>query len=815
MNAHGQERAGSGPSADLSNSEDARLVELAERNAARLGFRFVDVRAVRPAPHVLRLVPADFARSYEILPIEFDQERLVVAMSDPPSPEMSDRLRFALDHPVRVVLAVKEHLIEAIERAYGKGTPQEESDLPTEPEEIPPAAPVEFVEVREEKEATGEAAAVDPDSAEITRAIQAVVGEAIRLGASRAALVHYHGTTKVGYKVHDGICTRADIPFELLAPMAARMLAMVNFYGYVKVVARGAERKIRVGCRTTPYGLSLILDFDTDNSAVQAAKEKAVLLGYAFEDLERVQIPAEVLATVPADIARAYHVLPLSVKGDILTLAFVEPPTPQLSDELRFTLGRPFEIVLAPEGRIRTLVERLYGPAEPQVAALLLAELARPSTVVETPRAVEWARPVPSSGHPAEAIFQYLRQFATEKLLNLFEDVRRRPKLCIRSAEKWQVEVVIPRAEMISVLPPSLRSYLENRLWLVRENIIARLFNILAQKEQVRSIALAYALYVAACRMSQGEREVPLDPVLLLDEWFNFLFCYALKVNPSLESNSGLLNYLTNHSEEFAERVAQIAEDPSLVHDTGAAKRWLENLSRQVVVRDLIDEKCGIPQSMLDLFVAEAHHYNASHMLIVPRDDHLEVVYRVQNRLFATTRFPVCWLFPVLSRLMCCLIDHSEWQTAVAGQPVRGAVRLVATPAGLAALVEFRQDPRVVDTGQSLAVSANCRFMRLQDVDVPAEALQLMDMGVARHLGLLPLGIEGDAVLVAMAQPPTSRRLQELQILFNRPIEVVIAPEPELLAAIYRHYPPPHRFEASPMATYIFQQYTGLLKATG
>jgi type II secretory ATPase GspE/PulE/Tfp pilus assembly ATPase PilB-like protein len=811
MNAPDQERARFGASANFSNAEDARLVELAERKAARLGFRFVDVRAVHPSPQILRLVPADFARSFQILPIEFDQDRLVVAMSDPPSPEMSDRLRFALDHPVRVVLAVKEHLMEAIERAYGKGTAQESSPG-AEAAEVPPSASVEFVEVREEEEAPGEAAAVDPESPEITRAIQSVVGEAIRLGATRAALVHYHGTTKVGYKVHDGICTRADIPFELLAPMAARMLAMVNFYGYVKVVARGTERKIRVGCRTTPYGLSLILDFDKDDSAVQAAREKAVLLGYGFDDLERVQIPAEVLATVPADIARAYHILPLSLKGDIVTLAFVEPPTPQLSDELRFTLGRPFEIVLAPEGRIRTLVERLYGPAEPEVVALLLAELARPLPVVETPRPAEWTRPVPSSGHLAEAVFHYLRQFATEKLLDLFEDIRRRPKLCIRSAEKWQVDVVIPRAEMISVLPASLRSYLENRLWLVRENIIARLFNILAQKEQVRSIALAYALYVAACRMSQGEREVPLDPVLLVDEWFNFLFCYALKLNPSLESNSGLLNYLTNHSEEFAERVAQIAEDPSLVQDVGTAKRWLENLSRQVVIRDLIDEKCGIPEAMLHLFVAEAHHYSASHMLILPRDEYLEIVYRVQNRLFATTRFPVCWFFPVLSRLMCCLIDHAEWQTSVAGQPVRAAVRLVATPGGLAALVEFRQDPRVLDTAQALAVSANCRFMRLHDIEVPPEALQLMDVAVARHLGLLPLGMEGDAVVIAMSQPPTARRLQELQILFNRPIEVVIAPEPELLAAIYRHYPPPHRFEASPMATYIFQQYTGLLK---
>lgn len=812
MNAAGPERAHPEQVTPGQVDQEATLVELAQRKASRLGFRFVDVRFASPPPEIVRLVPASVAREYQLLPLEMEQDRLVVAMGDPPTPEMADRLRFALDHPIRVVLAEPKHLRQAIERIYAAPSGEADRQAPSQPSATPSA--VEFVEVKEEptEQATAPVA-IDPDSLEITRTIQTIIGEAIRLGASRVALVSFHGTTKVGFKVGDGICTRPDVPGELLAPLAARLLGMVNFYGFVKVVVRGTERRIRVWCRNTPYGLSLVLELDRDDSVIHLAREKAVLLGYPFADLESVQIPAEVLATVPADIARAYHILPLSLKGDILVLAACEPPGPQLLDELRFTLGRPFEIMLAPEGRVRTAVERLYGPAEPEAVALLLAELARPTPAVEPGRAAEWVRPAPPMGHPAEAVLTFLRQFASEKLLDLFEDIRRRPKLCVRSPGKWQLDVVIPRAEMISVLPVSLRSYLENRLWLVRENIIARIFNILVQSEGLRNIAMTYALYVAACRLAQGERDVALDPVMLVDEWFNFVFCYALKINPSIEGSSALLSYLANQGHEFTEKVLQIAEDPALVQDPKNAKQWLQRLSRQTLVQDLVGEKCGIQDALLQLFVAEAHHYRASHMLIVPHDEYLEVVYRVQNRLFATTRLPSCWFFPVISRLICCLVNQKELQTVVAGQSVQAEVRLHATPAGLAALAEFRQDPRALETAQALAMSTNCRFVRLHDLEVPEEVLNLMDVAVARHLSLLPIAVEGSTVVVAMAEPPSSRRLQELQILFNRPIEVVIAPEPELLAAIYRHYPPAHRIEPSPAAQYIFQRYTGLLKA--
>lgn len=802
------------PGGELNENHDAeaRLVELAELRATRLGFQFVDVRKVQPSKDALEAVPANIAREYELLPLERKQDHLVVAVSEPLSPEQSDRLRFSLDCPVRTLLAVKSHLLQAIGRWYGEAKGGDGGRVESTESQEETKGPVEFIQVESEESQSAVETTIDPDSVEVTRTIQSIVGEGIRLGAARVAMVYYHGVTKVGFRVEDGICSRNDLPGDLLAPIAARLIGMTNFYGTIKVAVRGTERRLRASCRTTPYGLALLIEFDKDESAIQAAREKASLLSYPFTELDKPQIPADVLATVPRDIARAYHVLPLSLANDVVVIAMADPPGPQLLDELRFALGRSFQVTLAPEGRLRAAIERFYGPSEPEAVTVLLAELARPISASEvTGRLATWERPSPPQGHPAEAIFGYLRQMATEKLLELFEDIRRRPKLCLRSTKRWQLEAVIPRADLFSVLPAAYRSYLENRLWLVREAIIARIFNIIVKYAEVRHVAIAYALYVAACRIAEGERNVPIDPVMLFDEWFNFLYCYALKSNPKIETNASLLNYLVNQAEDLVRSVVGITRDPSLVQDVESAPKWLETLARQTLVQDVIDETCGTADAMLKLFVAEARHYRASHMLLLPHSEWLEVAFRIQNRILCTMRYPVCWFLPVVSRLLANLINQSEWQVTVAGKTIQAEVRLHAATEGLAALIEFPSDPRLVEAAQALAASADCRFVRLHDIQVSDDVLKLVDGGVARHLCVLPIATDGETIVLAVSQPPTSRHMQELQIMLARPIQAVIAPEDELLAAIYRSYPPPYRFEPSAAAKYFFQRYTGLL----
>ncbi|MCI0459182.1 MAG: hypothetical protein L0Z62_19675 [Gemmataceae bacterium] len=70
-------------------------------------------------PSVLELIPARAAREHLILPLAFDGETITCAAVDPDNIALQDRIRFMVAKNVRFVPALREELVEAINRHYG------------------------------------------------------------------------------------------------------------------------------------------------------------------------------------------------------------------------------------------------------------------------------------------------------------------------------------------------------------------------------------------------------------------------------------------------------------------------------------------------------------------------------------------------------------------------------------------------------------------------------------------------------------------------------------------------------------------------
>ena len=79
----------------------------------------VDDLSKRKIPHkLLELVPADVALELQVLPLEFDGERLILAAADPDNIAKADTLRFRLALDVRLIAAPKPDILQAIVRHY-------------------------------------------------------------------------------------------------------------------------------------------------------------------------------------------------------------------------------------------------------------------------------------------------------------------------------------------------------------------------------------------------------------------------------------------------------------------------------------------------------------------------------------------------------------------------------------------------------------------------------------------------------------------------------------------------------------------------
>jgi DNA-binding response OmpR family regulator len=78
-------------------------------------------------------------------------------------------------------------------------------------------------------------------------------------------------------------------------------------------------------------------------------------------DLSRAIFLLEHLRLVPEDIARQHHVLPLSLDGEVLTLAMADPHDRRVIDEVELVTGKRVEAVVALDGLIASVIPAAYA----------------------------------------------------------------------------------------------------------------------------------------------------------------------------------------------------------------------------------------------------------------------------------------------------------------------------------------------------------------------------------------------------------------------------------------------------------------------
>jgi type II secretory ATPase GspE/PulE/Tfp pilus assembly ATPase PilB-like protein len=585
------------------------------------------------------------------------------------------------------------------------------------------------------------------------------------------------------------VVARDNPPPQMLYPVLVRLMTMTNLSGCIKVHLKHGERRLHVTFKPTRYGLSALVEIDLDGSAAETCRARAAKLGYPFVDLERTQILPMILDLVPEQVAREHRVLPVSLDGDRLTVAMADPQTPDTMDRLRFTLNRPLSPAIAPEGAVLAAIERHYGPSDPEAADLMLWELAQPSEAPSDEESPPVRLPQPEKLPPdsvARPLAAELASVYREGIFELFGRLAAGPKLC-RQAEGGDLEVVFSQAHLMSLLPAAARDYVEDKVWVLREAILSRLEHFLARDAVARGIAMSFALYQACCKLAAGEK-VSINPATAREGWVNFLYAFITRHFPEIDSNGALLAFTKERLNELAGKLAAVAEDPEHVCDPAAARQWIARLDRQTSTEEGLDRDSPPVVRLVELLVAEAVHARASALALVPGEDRIEVAFRVQGAVCARPGLALGLLYPILARLHMLADWSGELRVPVGESDQALRLALASTPAGLAARLDLLPDRVAIARCRAEAAQHGHEFVELEEVEVPEALIRRIPKAVAWQKRVLPLALEDGTLRVAVSEPPSSRKLDELRLVFNRPVSVVMAPEADIVAAIGRHY---------------------------
>ena len=101
----------------------------------------------------------------------------------------------------------------------------------------------------------------------------------------------------------------------------------------------------------------------------------AAHIGADVVSLRDRQYPPELVQTVPANVARMYHCLPVALDNGTVQIALADPLDPARADEIQFAVKRDVQVVVADPVEITKTIERLYGQDENANFSDILKEL--------------------------------------------------------------------------------------------------------------------------------------------------------------------------------------------------------------------------------------------------------------------------------------------------------------------------------------------------------------------------------------------------------------------------------------------------------
>ncbi len=258
--------------------------------ASQFGLQYVNLDKTTIPPETLKLIPEDFVKRHNVLPLGMDNGKLKLIISDPLDLDAMDAVRFRLNAELDCRLASPSKIRSYIQESFESRTREEDDKLKHSID----ATAAELAEASHELQAAAlraEAAGVIDDGP-IVRLVNLIIDNAYYMRASDIHVEPMTDRVRVRYRI-DGVCLEKDnIPKNMQAPLTTRLKILSGMDiaekrlpqdGRIKRTIGGQDIDFRVSALPGYHGESIVLRIlrpDAVNIGLQA-------LGFEQDDYER------------------------------------------------------------------------------------------------------------------------------------------------------------------------------------------------------------------------------------------------------------------------------------------------------------------------------------------------------------------------------------------------------------------------------------------------------------------------------------------------------------------------------------------------
>ncbi|MFN2362069.1 MAG: ATPase, T2SS/T4P/T4SS family [Marinobacter sp.] len=189
-------------------------------------FEEIDLREFQPDPALMSLVPQKTCTRQLVLPLRVQGQRLRLAMVDPMDVNLIDELGFMTGYTIHPLLCETSQMQAKLTEIFGETS--ELDDIATKVGTDDPYEGIEIVLDDESDQESLEQLLGSSEEPPAIRLVNAIILEALRLGASD---IHVHPRTKslvVRYRIDGVLQDKIHIPTNLLMSVVSRIKVMAE-----------------------------------------------------------------------------------------------------------------------------------------------------------------------------------------------------------------------------------------------------------------------------------------------------------------------------------------------------------------------------------------------------------------------------------------------------------------------------------------------------------------------------------------------------------------------------------------------------------
>ncbi|HYI10981.1 MAG TPA: type IV-A pilus assembly ATPase PilB [Thermoanaerobaculia bacterium] len=269
--------------------------DITECLSQQFGVPSINLQHFEIDASVIKLIPGDVARKYNILPVNKTGATITIAMADPTNVFAMDDIKFMTGYNVEPVVASELGIKAAIDNYYGTTSSLE---LKKVMEDLQTQESADLEVLEDEEELDVHALADSAEEAPVVKLCNLILTDAIKRGASDIHIEPYEKEYRVRFRIDGILYEIMNPPLKLKDAMTSRMkiLAKLDISEKrlpqdgriklkIKLEDKNKELDFRVSVLPTLFGEKIVMRLlDKDNLRLDMTK-----LGFEQESLTRFE----------------------------------------------------------------------------------------------------------------------------------------------------------------------------------------------------------------------------------------------------------------------------------------------------------------------------------------------------------------------------------------------------------------------------------------------------------------------------------------------------------------------------------------------